>query len=136
MEAERPFLGAAFQPFAYRRISGRALRQPNQQSTQIQPGTAYKYWDASARGNLSQSDSRQSRKVAGGEMLPGRNYIDQMMRNTLPFRDRSLRGPDVEAAVDLQGIVIDDLPISLPCKMQREIAFSRACRPEHDEERL
>jgi len=60
--------------------------------------------------------------------------VEQMMRNGFAVGARWLCGSDVEAAIDLHRVVIDDLAAGFTRKAQCEIRLAAARRPSDDYE--
>ena len=79
--------------------------------------------------------ARQSRVLAGRENLVGIENVDQVMWNAPPFFGRHFGSTDVEVAVDLQRIAIEDFAVELLRDFECQIALSRAGRAHHRNQR-
>lgn len=74
--------------------------------------------------------------IAGGrELLVGWHDVEKMMRYTAASIRRDLRGPHVEASIDLQGVASDDLPRERLRNPEAELALSRAGGTDDSDER-
>jgi hypothetical protein len=63
----------------------------------------------------------------------GGEDIKEMMRDAGPLSGGSFRGADVEAAVDLKGIAIDDFAMTVAGEGESEVAFAGGCGSADDE---
>ena len=70
--------------------------------------------------------------IAGAEKLVRIHDIHQMVRDSAPLILSQFRRSHIEAAVDLQGVAVDDLATYPGRDMQRKLAFARGCGPQHD----
>ena len=57
------------------------------------------------------------------------------MRDPVALFDRELGGSDVEVAINLEGIAVDDLATECLTNVEREIAFSRSGGSDDGDER-
>ena len=65
----------------------------------------------------------QARVFTGGEQLVRLQDVDQMMGDAPPSGERELRRPNIEMAVHLQRIAIDDFAIEMLCQVKSQIAL-------------
>jgi hypothetical protein len=77
----------------------------------------------------------QAGVFAGREELVGSQNVDQVMGNTTTFALRCFCSTDVEVAVDLQRIAVDDFAVKLSCNFESQIAFPRAGGSGHCNQR-
>ncbi len=61
--------------------------------------------------------------------------IEQVMRPLGALGGGRFGGADVEAAIDLHRVVIDDLAVERLCETEGELGFSAACGAGNDRER-
>jgi hypothetical protein len=77
-----------------------------------------------APGDFANHRLCSARIFARREESGGFRNIDQVMRNTLAFGRNDLGGADVKAAVNLQRIIVDDLPSDGARDPKGQIAFT------------
>ncbi|MEZ5314482.1 MAG: hypothetical protein R2862_13050 [Thermoanaerobaculia bacterium] len=68
-------------------------------------------------------------------MLSRIEDVDQVIANLFPIGRRRLRRADVESAVDLEGVGVDDLAVDLACQSVRECALAGGGRSDDGDDR-
>ena len=110
-------------------IAYRSVEQAFQQRTQIKSRAAAQNRQAAAIGNLPNCVACQARVFSRGEKLVGVQYVDKVMRDAAPLGRRQFRGADIEMAIHLQRIAVDDLTVEFFGEQKGQIALSGAGRP-------
>ena len=116
------------QTVAQRLIAYRSVEQAVQQRTQIKARASAQNRQAPAIGNLLNCVACHPRILARGEKLIGVQYVDKVVRDTAPLGNRQFRSADIEMAIHLQRIAIDDFTVEFFGEQKSQIALSRAGR--------
>src|SRR6185295_15034212 len=79
---------------------------------------------------LLESCPQRPERTHRGEILGRLGNVDQMMWHASLLGGRNLGGCDVDSAIDLNGIEIDDLTVKGERELDGEFAFARRGRPD------
>ena len=130
---ERP--GAALlprgQPLSQGFVAARQCRQSVQESPKIESGTAHDHRQASPGGDSGDHLAGRASVIARGETRLGVQHVKQMVGYAAARGGRRFGRADIEAAVQLEGIAIDDFTREGFGDAQRQLALSR-CGRTHD----
>jgi hypothetical protein len=141
MKRSGPSLFASQEARANGFVASGQLRQTFEKRAQVESRSTDDDGKMPARGNSGDGFPRGSRIFAGRENLRWIDYVDQMLRDAVNIRfqirdrSRNLSRADVESAIELKRIAVDDFSVELGGEAQRERRFSRAggtdnCRQE------
>lgn len=122
-------LGALFvtqydEPFSELEIGLRPLKQGYHQRTQVEAGAAHKDSRVIARLDLSNRALGKAGVISCREVFSRFDYIDQMMWDSSAFSLRDLGCCDVNAAIDLNRIQIDDLALACQSELDAQLALT------------
>ncbi len=126
----------ALQPRAQVFVSAWPLEQPFQRRPQVESRAADHHRRLSPSRDLLQCRARQPRVVAGAGFLMPIEDVDQVMGDAASFAGGRLRRTDVEAAIKLDRVVVDDLAAQTLGETDRQLALARRRRPQHGDERM
>jgi hypothetical protein len=115
---------ACAQAVAQRLIAYRSFKEAFEQGAQVEAGASGENRKPAAAGYFRDGGTRQARVFAGGEELVRIQDIDQMMRNITALGEGQLGSADIEVAIDLQRVAIDDFSVELLGNEERQIALS------------
>ncbi len=116
-------------------VARRHLRQAGQEGSQVEERSTHQDGPLPAPGDVAEDRARPRREIGSVELLLRVDDVDEVMRYACPLFRVRLGAADVEAAVDLDGIEIDDLSTQLLRQLQGEPRLPDAGRAGHDEER-
>ena len=85
------------------------MREAVQQGAQIKSGASHHHWQAAAPGDFCNGLAGDAGVLTCGVTVRGIQHVQQVMRYPPALRFGRLGGADVEAAIELEGIAIDDL---------------------------
>src|SRR5712691_937250 len=77
-----------------------------------------------ARFDLSNGPFGEAGVIACGEVLGRLDYIDQMMRHSAALGLRDFGCCDVDSAIDLNGIEVDDLAFARQSELDAQVTFA------------
>ena len=97
---------------------------------QVEPTAADQDRRPPAGGDLSEGDARAAGELAGRVALGGIENVDEVVRHPGALGERRLGGADVEPAVDLQRVGVDDLSAQSLGESERQRALSRCGRTD------
>ncbi len=115
-------------------IALRSGREPFEQSTQIKTRSARKDWNAAPIPDLLEYRPGEARVSPCGQLFCWRDYIYKMMRNTAPFAFGKLGRANIQSAMNLHGVEIDDFAVQLPGQRQGKVAFASTGGAEYRNE--
>ena len=115
---------AIHQPGAGRGIAFGETRKAIEKSPEIESRTADNHRQAAAAGDFLHNIPSNPGVLACGVTVGWVEHVQQMVRDTAALRQRCFGGADVEAAIKLEGIAIDDLARKFFANPQRECAFA------------
>ena len=81
--------------------------------------------------NLTNGLRRHSGVVPGSEVFNRLDDVDQVMRDSTTLIEGDLRRSDVEAAIDLHRIEVDDLAALSEREIEGEFTLARSRRPDY-----
>ena len=116
------------QPVAQRLIPDRSLKKSFEQRTQVEAGASRQNGKPAARRNFRDGRARQARVFAGSAELVGIENIDQVMGNTAALGQRQFRRANIEVAIYLQRVAVDNFSVELFRDEKCQIALSRSGR--------
>ncbi len=116
---------ASGQPRAELFISPRPGREAFDERPKIETGSAGYHRKTAAFGDLAENRTGGARIIAGVENLIRVQRVDQEMRDAAPLRFRGLGRSNVETAVHLDGIAVDDFAGETGRDAERQSAFAR-----------
>src|SRR5579863_8062466 len=88
-----------------------------------------------ARLNLFEHLPRPAGVFAGGDVIGGRDAIEQMMRDSSSFGDGWLRRANIELAVHGDGIAVYNFAVEALCESERQSSFAAGCGTEYNHQR-
>ncbi len=115
---------------AQRRVARRPGKQAVAHGLEIEAGAADQQSRPPARGDRRDLGARQRRVARAVERLGGLDDIEQMVRRAGPQLRARLGAADVEAAVDLARIAVDDLAADQLGDADRQLGFAAAGRAD------
>lgn len=95
-------------------ISLRSGREPFQQSTQVKTCSARKYWKTAPLPDLLEYPPGEPRVSSRRQFFCRLDYIYKVMRNTSPFGLGKLGRANIQSAMNLHRVEIDDFAAQLP----------------------
>src|SRR6185436_4099723 len=101
-------LFASAQSLSQEIIARRQRRQALEQCPEIKTSATHHYRQTSARRYPGDHLTRRAGIIAGGETCLGVQDVQKMMRHATAFSGGCLGRADIEAAVELEGVAIDD----------------------------
>src|SRR6185295_10664312 len=107
-----------------------SFKQRSCQRSQIEPGAARQDRSATSRFHFLNLAGSDPSVLTRGEILGRLGNVDQMMWHASLLGGRNLGGCDVDSAIDLNGIEIDDLTVKGERELDGEFAFARRGRPD------
>jgi hypothetical protein len=122
----RPALAFPYPPEATAksvRPSGRC-KQTRQKNPKVEPGPPDHKRQPLATADLIEDFFRLPTIVSGTKMFVRVNQIEQMVRNALPGLPRDLSRADIQTAINLDGIAIQNLRVQLLGQVQSQGGFS------------
>ena len=123
------------EPVAQRLVARGAFEQAVQEGAQVEAGASGHNGEAFTVRRCRPEPAGQAGIFAGGEKLVGIQDIQKMVGNPPTLGGRQLGGSDIEVAVDLQGIAIDDLAAESGGEGQGQIALAGTGRADHCNQR-
>ena len=105
------------------------------QSSQVQPSAADDEGDAAAIRDVIEKRDRMRDVLRRGEFLIRRDQANEMVRDPTPAVRKNLGGTDIEAAVDLERVTVDDFAVERSCRGNGKLALARAGRPDNGHQR-
>ena len=115
-------------------VAPRHFRKPGEERAQIKERAADEDRPPPAPGDLLARQRREARVVGGVELLVRVDDVEEMVRHALAIRRRRLRAADVEVAVDLDGVVVDDLAMERLGQADGEVGFADTCWTGDDDQ--
>ncbi len=112
------------QPGAQFLVAGRAGKETVDEGAQIKSCAAGHHGQAVPRRDFHQKAAAQAGIFAGCEDLVWVDNIQCMVRNPMPGRFRQLGRADVEMAIDLQRITVDDFTVEFLRDTDGKLAFA------------
>jgi hypothetical protein len=106
-------------------IAFRQGREAIQQSSQVESSSAYNDRQAAPGGDFANRISGHASVLTCGVTVGRVEHVQQVVRYPAALRFRRFGGADVESAVELEGIAIDDFAGEFLANAQCESAFAR-----------
>ena len=103
------FLFAQHQPRAHRGIAFRQVGEAIQQGSQVEAGPANNYRQMTVGRNLMEDGTRDAGVLTCGVTVRRVEHVQQMVRYSRGVRTGRFGRADMEPAIQLEGIAIDDL---------------------------
>src|SRR5262249_16779564 len=117
---------ARLQAYAKGFITARQFGQSIQESTQVESRAAHDHRQIAPRGYFRDNPTGQPSVFTSRVTLGRVQHVQQMVTNTYASSGRSFGGTDVEAAIKLERIAVDDLAREFGRKVQSQSAFARS----------
>ena len=135
VQSGRAAFGESAQAGTQRFITAGRWREAVEKSTQIEAGAAADYGEVSAGLNAGQDLPGEFGVPTCGQFAINIRNVYKMMRDAAPLRCRELGGPDIQSAIDLNRVAVEDFSLERFAKHQGELAFARAGGAEHRDQR-
>jgi len=129
VQRSRPARFAGGESVAQSLIARGPFEKSIEQGPQVKTGTAGNDREPSSGRYVSDSESGKAGVLAGGKDFVGVNDIEKVVRNAAAFRGRKFSRSDIEVAIDLQRVAINNFAAEGVSYFERECAFSRSCWP-------
>jgi hypothetical protein len=107
-------------------IPSRQRRQSFEERAQVKPRTADDNRKMPTPGDFGDRFARGAGVLAGRVNLRRLQHVDHVLANSAGLVWRNLGGADVESAIELKRVAVDDLSLKFGGNPQSERAFSRA----------
>ena len=115
-------------------IALRSGREPFQQSTQVKTRAADKYRKRAALPDLLEHRPGEARVSPRRQLFCWRDYIYKMMRNPAPFALGKLGRANIESAMNLHRVEVDDFAAQLAGQRQRKVTLATTGLAEYRKE--
>lgn len=112
-------------------VAAGAREQAVHQGTEVKARTTHHQGQVVSVHDLPQHQTGPAGVLAGCERLVGICDINQMMRDAPAVGWREFGRPDVEPAIDLERVAVDDLAIELLGQMEAKLALAGAGGPNY-----
>jgi hypothetical protein len=127
---------AVHQAPAHAVIAFRQMGEAVQQGSKVESGSSDDHRQTAASGNFANRISGDPSVLTSRVTVRRVQHVQQMVTYSAALRRRSFGGADVEAAIKLEGIAIDDLARKFLANAQRKRTFSGTRRAGDDNERV
>lgn len=134
MHEARAFRLAAIQLLAQRFIPWRTGKQTVEQPTHIKSGSPADDRETASIPDLAKTRAGAAGVFAGAEDFIGIGDIQQMMRNAAPGFRRHLCRTDVQTAIHLLGVTVDDLAVERKREFNGKSTLARTRWAQHQDE--
>jgi hypothetical protein len=113
----------------------RSLEESFQQRPQIETRSPDHKRDLPPGFDLLQQLTPGCHEITGCEYLVRQKEIQEMMRDSSLFSHGSFGGANIEIAINLDGVAIDDFSVELTRQVNGQAGFSGSRGAENDNER-